>query len=88
MTTMSHPASPPAPIVTQREFSATLARPGFFARLKKTFARLEGVLEKWRSAEEEREFTRFSGCRWTDSIERQMNDAISTAGRRPDCFEK
>jgi hypothetical protein len=81
MATISHPASPPAPIATQREFSERLARPGFFARL-------EGIFAKWRLAEEEREWARFSGCRWTDSIERQMNDAISAMGSRPDCFDR
>jgi hypothetical protein len=87
MRTMSHSAGQFAPIATQRDISERLARPGFFARLKEIFGRLEGIFEKWRSAEEEREFARFSGCRWTDGIERQMNDAIST-GRRPDGFER
>jgi hypothetical protein len=81
MTTMSHQAGRFAPIATQRETSERLAKPNFFAKLR-------GIFENWRRAEEEREFARFSGCRWTDSIERQMNDAISSAGKRPDCFER
>jgi hypothetical protein len=81
MTTISHPAGQFAPNAEKRDISERLAKPRFFGKLKNIF-------EKWRSAEEEREFARFSGCRWTDSIERQMNDAISSAGRRPDCFER
>jgi hypothetical protein len=81
MTTISHPAGQFAPIAEKRDIFERLAKPRFFGKLKNIF-------EKWRSAEEEREFARFSGCRWTDSIERQMNDAVSSAGRRPDCFER
>jgi hypothetical protein len=81
MTTMTHPVGHAASIATQRDVSERLAKPTFFAKLA-------GIFQKWRWAEEEREFARFSGCRWTDSIERQMNDAISAAGRRPDGFER
>jgi hypothetical protein len=82
MRTISHPAGQlVASIAQQRDISGRLAKPSFFGKLKDVF-------ERWRSGEEEREFARFSGCRWTDSIERQMNDAVSTAGRRPDCFDR
>jgi hypothetical protein len=81
MTTMSHQADHFAPIATQRDISKNMAKPSFLAKLRDIF-------KNWRWAGEEREFARFSGCRWTDSIERQMNDAISAGGRRPDCFER
>jgi hypothetical protein len=51
-------------------------------------ARLRNLLERWRSAEEARVLARFAGRRWTDRVEREVNEALCQFGRRADPFER
>jgi len=70
-----------APFATPHGGAGGLARSGLSARLR-------NLLERWRSAEEARVLARFAGRRWTDRVEREVNEALCQFGRRADPFER
>ncbi len=57
------------------------ARPAFSAMLA-------SWVQNWRTAHERRVMERFAGCRWCDSIERQLNDALGGSAHTTDLFER